>query len=79
MPITIVQGKELSTVELDWKQVFYTNCGMVSASNVDQELGWCKTDFAANGVDYSYFRSRRENNWYPRYIHTLSNSDSASQ
>lgn len=36
MPKTIVQGKELSTVELDWKEVFYANCGMVSASNIDQ-------------------------------------------
>ena len=73
MPRTIVNGHELSTVELDWKQVFYTNCGMVSASNVDQELSWCKTDFAAIGVDYSYFRSRRENDWYPHYIHNLDN------
>ncbi len=47
MPKQIVQGKELSTVELNWKEVFYTNCGMVSASNIDQELGWCKTDFKA--------------------------------
>ena len=60
MPTTTLQGKTLSTVELNWKEVFYTNCGMVSASNVDQELSWCKTDFAAIGVDYSYFRSRRE-------------------
>ena len=73
MPKMIVQGKTLSTVELNWKEVFYTNCGMVSASNVDQELGWCKTDFAAIGVDYSYFRSRRENDWYPHYIHNLDN------
>jgi hypothetical protein len=54
MPTRIVKGKKLSTVKLNWKEVFYTNCGMVSASNVDQELGWCKTDFAAIGVDYSY-------------------------
>ena len=41
MPTTIVQGRrKLSTVELNWKEVFYTNCGMVPASNVDQELGW---------------------------------------
>ena len=73
MPTTTLQGKTLSTVELNWKEVFYTNCGMVSASNVDQELGWCKTDFAAIGVDYSYFRSRRENDWYPHYIHNLDN------
>ncbi|MGA8034260.1 MAG: hypothetical protein WCB48_17875, partial [Casimicrobiaceae bacterium] len=73
MPTRVVQGKELSTAALNWKEVFYTNCGMVSASNVDQELGWCKTDFAAIGVDYSYFRSRRENDWYPHYIHNLDN------
>ena len=73
MPKATVQGRELSTVELSWKEVFYTNCGMVSASNIDQELGWCKTDFKAMGVDYSYFRSRRENDWYPHYIHNLDN------
>ncbi len=73
MPKTIVQGKELSTVALDWKEVYFTNCGMVSANNIDQELGWCKTDFKAIGVDYSYFRSRRENDWYPHYIHNLDN------
>jgi hypothetical protein len=47
----------------NWKEVFYTNCGMVSASNVDQELTWCKTDFAAIGVDYAHLLSRRENDW----------------
>jgi hypothetical protein len=52
MPGMIVQGKKLSTVELNWNEVFYTNCGMVSAGNVDQELGWCKTDFGqASGGD----------------------------
>jgi ABC-type nitrate/sulfonate/bicarbonate transport system substrate-binding protein len=46
---------------------------MVSANNIDQELGWCKTDFKKIGVDYSYFRSRRENDFYPHYIHNLDN------
>jgi ABC-type nitrate/sulfonate/bicarbonate transport system substrate-binding protein len=46
---------------------------MVSANNVDQELQWCKTDFKHIGVDYDYFRARRENNWYPHYIHNLDN------
>jgi ABC-type nitrate/sulfonate/bicarbonate transport system substrate-binding protein len=50
-----------------------TNCPMVSANNIDQELGWCKTDFKAIGIDYSYFRSRRETDWYPHYIHNLDN------
>ena len=65
--------KKLSTVPLNWKEVFFTNCPMVSANNVDQELGWCKTDFKKIGVDYSYFRSRRENDFYPHYIHNLDN------
>ena len=73
MPTTTLQGEKLSTVELNWKEVFYTNCGMVSASNVDQELTWCRTDFAAIGVDYAYLLSRRENDWYPHYIHNLDN------
>ncbi len=73
MPITVINGKKLSTVELNWKEVFYTNCGMVSASNVDQELTWCRTDFAAIGVDYAHLLSRRENDWYPHYIHNLDN------
>ena len=67
------KGKKGSTVPLNWKEVFFTNCPMVSANNIDQELGWCKTDFKHMGVDYSYFRSRRENDWYPHYIHNLDN------
>ncbi len=68
------QEKKVSrTVPLNWKEVYFTNCPMVSANNIDQELGWCKTDFKQIGVDYSYFRSRRENNWYPHYIHNLDN------
>jgi ABC-type nitrate/sulfonate/bicarbonate transport system substrate-binding protein len=53
--------------------VYFTNCPMVSANNIDQELGWCKTDFKAKGIDYSYFRSRRETDWYPHYIHNQEN------
>ena len=34
--------KRLKTVPLNWKEVYYTNCPLVSASNVDQELGWTK-------------------------------------
>lgn len=30
--------KDLGTVPLNWKEVHYTNCPLVSASNVDQEL-----------------------------------------
>ena len=65
--------KKGTTVPLDWKEVYFTNCPMVSANNIDQELGWCKTDFKKIGVDYSYFRSRRETDFYPHYIHNLDN------
>jgi hypothetical protein len=33
-------AKESSTVSLRCDQVYSTNCPLVSASNVDQELGW---------------------------------------
>ena len=38
--------KEATTVALDWKEVYYTNCPLVSASNVDQELGWTKEEYS---------------------------------
>jgi ABC-type nitrate/sulfonate/bicarbonate transport system substrate-binding protein len=69
----MAKGTKFSTVPLNWKEVFFTNCPMVSANNIDQELGWCKTDFKKIGVDYSFFRSRRENDFYPHYIHNLDN------
>ncbi len=68
-----VNGIMTSTISLDWKEVYFTNCPMVSANNVDQELGWCKTDFKAMGIDYSYFRSRPETDFYPHYIHNQDN------
>ncbi len=68
--MTTNEKKVSRTVPLNWKEVYFTNCPMVSANNIDQELQWCKTDFKHIGV---YFRSRRENNWYPHYIHNLDN------
>jgi len=65
--------KKLSTVPLNWKEVYYTNCPLVSASNVDQELGWTKGEYKKIGVDYLYMRCRAENDWYPHYIHNLDN------
>ena len=66
-------SKKLSTVPLDWKEVYYTNCPLVSASNVDQELGWTKEEYKKIGVNYLYLRARAENDWYPHYIHNLDN------
>jgi ABC-type nitrate/sulfonate/bicarbonate transport system substrate-binding protein len=70
---TLEEKKKLSTVPLNWKEVYYTNCPLVSASNVDQELGWTKEEFKKIGVKYAFLRSVRENDWYPHYIHNLDN------
>jgi len=60
-------------IPLDWKEVYYTNCPLVSASNVDQELGWTREEYKKIGVSYGFLRSRKENNWYPHYIHNMDN------
>jgi hypothetical protein len=65
--------RHATTVPLDWKEVWFTNCPMVSANNVDQELGWCREEYKKIGVEYAYFRHAPENNWYPHYIHNLDN------
>jgi len=69
----MAQEKVATTVPLRWDEVYFTNCPMVSANNVDQELGWCREEFKKLGVEYAYFRSRSENNWYPHYVHNLDN------
>ena len=68
-----IDGKMTTTISLDWKEVYYTNCPLVSASNVDQELGWTKEEYGKIGVDFAYFRSRPETDWYPHYIHNQEN------
>ena len=71
--MTATEERVSTTVPLRWDEVYFTNCPMVSANNVDQELGWCREEFKKLGVEYAYFRSRDENNWYPHYIHNLDN------
>lgn len=71
--MTTQARKKGGTVPLKWDEVFYTNCPLVSASNVDQELGWAREDFKKMGINYAYLRSRAENDWYPHYIHNLDN------
>ena len=58
---------------LNWKEVWYTNCPLVSASNVDQELGWTREEYKKIGVKYDYFRNTRETDFYPHYIHNQDN------
>ncbi|MBE0703287.1 MAG: ABC transporter substrate-binding protein [Afipia sp.] len=70
---TTFENTKLNTVPLNWKEVYYTNCPLISASNVDQELGWTREEFKKIGVKYAYFRSVRENDFYPHYIHNLDN------
>jgi ABC-type nitrate/sulfonate/bicarbonate transport system substrate-binding protein len=61
------------TAPLNWKEVWYTNCPVVSASNVDESLGWVREEFKKVGARYAYFRSTALNDWYPHYIHNLDN------
>jgi len=68
-----VNNKKFTTVPLKWDEVYYTNCPLVSASNVDQELGWTREEYKKIGVKYDYFRNTRENDFYPHYIHNLDN------
>jgi ABC-type nitrate/sulfonate/bicarbonate transport system substrate-binding protein len=70
---TTFENTKLNTVKLNWKEVYYTNCPLVSASNVDQELGWTREEYKKIGVKYGFLRSVRENDWYPHYIHNLDN------
>jgi ABC-type nitrate/sulfonate/bicarbonate transport system substrate-binding protein len=70
---TTFENTKLKVVPLNWKEVYYTNCPLISASNVDQELGWTNEEYKKIGVKYAYFRSTPENDWYPHYIHNLDN------
>jgi len=71
--VTTMQNTKLNTVKVNWKEVWYTNCPLVSASNVDQELGWTKEEYKKIGVKYAFMRSTPDNDWYPHYIHNLDN------
>jgi ABC-type nitrate/sulfonate/bicarbonate transport system substrate-binding protein len=68
-----IKGKTMRSVDVDWKEFYYTNCPLVSPSNVDQEIGWVKEEFKKIGIAYKFLRSTRENDWYPHYVHNLDN------
>ena len=70
---TTLKNTKLNMVKLDWKEVYYTNCPLVSASNVDEGLGLTKKEYKKIGVKYAYMRSTPLNDWYPHYIHNLDN------
>jgi ABC-type nitrate/sulfonate/bicarbonate transport system substrate-binding protein len=73
IPVTTFENTKLNVIPVNWKEVYYTNCPLVSASNVDQELGWTREEYKKIGVKYGFLRSVRENDWYPHYIHNLDN------
>ena len=70
---TTFENTKVNSAVLNWEEVYYTNCPLISASNVDQELGWTKEEYKKIGVKYAYFRSNSETDWYPHYIHNMDN------
>ena len=70
---TTMENTKVNSAALDWGEVYYTNCPLISASNVDQELGWTQEEFKKIDVKYAYFRSNSETDWYPHYIHNMDN------
>ena len=73
MATMTIKGKTMRSVDVDWNEFYYTNCPLVSASNIDQEIGWVKEEFKKIGIAYKFLRSTRENDWYPHYVHNLDN------
>ena len=73
MGMMTIKGKTMRSVDVDWNEFYYTNCPLVSPSNIDQELGWVREEFKKIGVAYRFLRSTRENDWYPHYVHNLDN------
>jgi ABC-type nitrate/sulfonate/bicarbonate transport system substrate-binding protein len=69
----VIKGKTMRSVDVDWNEFYYTNCPLVSPSNVDQEIGWVKEEFKKMNIAYRFLRSTTENDWYPHYVHNLDN------
>ena len=40
-----IKGKTMRSVDVDWNEFYYTNCPLVSPSNVDQEIGRVREKF----------------------------------
>lgn len=73
MSTMTIKGKTMHSVDVDWNEFYYTNCPLVSPSNVDQEIGWVKEEFKKIDIAYKFLRSTEENDWYPHYVHNLDN------
>ncbi|MBY5344717.1 ABC transporter substrate-binding protein [Rhizobium leguminosarum bv. viciae] len=73
MDTITIKGRAMRSVNVDWNEFYYTNCPLVSPSNVDQEIGWVREELKKIGVAYKFLRSTVENDWYPHYVHNLDN------
>jgi hypothetical protein len=73
MGTMVIKGKTMRSVDVNWNEFYYTNCPLVSPSNVDQEIGWVKEEFKKINIAYKFLRSTTENDWYPHYVHNLDN------
>jgi ABC-type nitrate/sulfonate/bicarbonate transport system substrate-binding protein len=73
MGTMVIKGKTMRSVDVNWNEFYYTNCPLVSPSNVDQEIGWVKEEFKKINITYKFLRSTTENDWYPHYVHNLDN------
>ena len=62
-----------TTVPLNWKEVWFTNCPMVSANNVDQELGWCREEYKKSRRQVRLLPLQQFEQLLPHYIHNLDN------
>ena len=60
-----IKGKTMRSVDVDWKEFYYTNCPLMSPSNVDQEIGWVKEEFKKIGIAYKFLRSTRRERLVP--------------
>ncbi|MEJ2310586.1 MAG: ABC transporter substrate-binding protein [Gammaproteobacteria bacterium] len=68
-----IKGKTMRSIDVDWNEFYYTNCPLVSPSNVDQEISWVREEFKKMDIAYKFLRSTTENDWYPHYVHNLDN------
>jgi hypothetical protein len=57
MGTMVIKGKTMRSVDVDWKEFYYTNCPLVSPSNVDQELGWVKAELKKIGIPTTFTTS----------------------
>ena len=67
------EDKKFSSVPVDWEEV-YTNCPLVSTSNIDQELGWTREEYKKSASSTrSCAPAARTTGTPPHYIYNMEN------